>query len=258
MRLHVLIKACPGVCLQMLLLVCVTLASAAQARPFALESMEMRAQLSPQRFTTLSAELGAKIARISVKEGERFKAGTVLIEFDCALQAAQLDKAKAQLAGADNIYTGNRRLAELHAVGQIELGNAEAEVMKARADVAYLQATLDKCTISAPFDGRASEQKAREQQFVQPGQALLDIIDDDTLELEFIMPSRWVMWLKPGHKFNVSIEDTGRSYPVILVRIAARADPVSQTVKAVAVIDGNYPELIAGMSGHVLLEQPQN
>jgi RND family efflux transporter MFP subunit len=229
------------------------LSGSAQAQSYSLERMEMRAQLSPQRYTTLSAELGAKIARITVKEGERFKAGEKLIEFDCALQAAQLDKAKAQLVGTDNTYAGNQRLAALNAVGQVELRNAEAEVMKARADVAYLQATLDKCTISAPFNGRASEQKAREQQFVQPGQALLDIIDDTTLELEFIMPSRWVVWLKPGHKFNVRIEDTSKTYPVKLLRIAARADPVSQTVKAVAVIDGNYPELIAGMSGRILL-----
>ncbi len=164
---------------------------------------------------------------------------------------------RLQLVGADNTYTGNQRLAALNAVGQVELRNAEAEVMKARADVAYLQATLDKCTISAPFDGRASEQKAREQQFVQPGQALLDIIDDTTLELEFIMPSRWVVWLKPGHKFNVRIDDTSKTYPVKLLRIAARADPVSQTVKAVAVIDGTYPELIAGMSGRILLNPPK-
>lgn len=220
---------------------------------YALERMEMRAQLTPQRYTTLSAELGAKINRIVVKEGERFSAGQTLIEFDCALQAAQLDKARAQLAGAENSRDGNKRLAELNAVGQVELRNSEVEVMKARADVAYLQATLDKCAIAAPFDGRASEQKAREQQYVQPGQALLEIIDDSALELEFIAPSRWLVWLKPGHKFKVRIDETGKTYPVKLLRIAAKADPVSQSVKAVAIVDGRFPELIAGMSGRILL-----
>lgn len=224
---------------------------------YALERMEMRAQLTPQRYTTLSAELGAKISRIAVKEGERFSAGQSLIEFDCALQAAQLDKARAQLAGAENSRDGNRRLAELNAVGQVELRNSEVEVMKAKADVAYLQATLDKCAIVAPFDGRASEQKAREQQYVQPGQALLEVIDDSALELEFIAPSRWLVWLKPGHKFNVRIDETGKTYPVRLLRIAAKADPVSQSVKAVAVVDGRFPELIAGMSGRILLGPPR-
>lgn len=220
---------------------------------FGIDRNEMRAQLSPQRYTTLSAELGAKINQITVKEGESFRTGDILIKFDCKLQAAQLDKAKAQLASAENIFAGNQRLAELNSVGQVELRNSEAEVAKAKADVAFLETTLEKCTITAPFNGRAAEQKAREQQFVQQGQALMEIIDDSTLELEFIVPSKWLVWLKPGHKFHVRIDETGKSYPARLLRIAAKADPVSQSVKAVAVIDGQFPDLIAGMSGRILL-----
>lgn len=230
----------------------------AQAQtPYALERQELRAQLMPQRYTTLSAELGAKISRIAVKEGESFKAGQPLVVFDCALQSAQLDKARAQQAAADNVLEGNRQLARHNAVGQVELRNSEAELAKARADVAFLQTTLDKCTIAAPFDGRAAEQKAREQQFVQPGQAVLDILDDSTLELEFIVPSRWLTWLKPGHRFQAAIDETRKAYPVRLLRVAAKADPVSQSVKCVAVVDGRFPELLAGMSGRVLLSAQQ-
>lgn len=226
---------------------------AAAVPAFALERHELRAQLLPQRYTTLSAELGAKLARIAVREGEAFKQGQALVVFDCALQKAQLDRALAQQASADNTLDGNRQLAQHHAIGQVELRNSEAELAKARADVAYLQTTLDKCSIAAPFDGRVAEQKAREQQFVQPGQAVLDILDDSALELEFIVPSRWLTWLKPGHRFNAAIDETRKTYPVRLLRIAAKADPVSQTVKCVAVVDGRYPDLLAGMSGRVLL-----
>lgn len=225
----------------------------AQAAPFAVDRQDLRAQLIPQRFTTLSAELGAKISRIAVKEGEPFKAGQPLVVFDCALQKAQLDRANAQQAGAQNTLDGNRQMAKLNAIGQVELRNSEAELLKAQADVVYLQTTIDKCTITAPFDGRAAEQKAREQQFVQPGQAVIDIIDDSALELEFIVPSRWLVWLKPGHKLNAAIDETRKTYPVRLLRIAARADPVSQSVKCVGLVDGHYPELLAGMSGRVLL-----
>ena len=225
----------------------------ALAANYGLERNEMRAQLSAHRYTTLSSEMGAKIKRLPVREGERFEQGQLLIEFDCALQAAQLDKARAQQDLANNTWQGNQRLADLNAVGKVELQNSEAEVNKARADVAYLQATLEKCKVNAPFPGRVAEQKAREEQFVQPGQALLDILDDSQLELEFILPSRWLSWLKPGHKFRVRIDDTGKAYPVKLLRLGARVDPVSQTVKAVAVVDGKFPELIAGMSGQILL-----
>lgn len=39
-------------------------------------------------------------------------------------------------------------------------------------------------------------------------------------------------------------------------RIGARADPVSQSVKLSAAIDGKFSELIAGMSGRVTLTPP--
>lgn len=219
--------------------------------------LEMRAQLTPHRYTTLSAEIPAKINRIGLREGDPFRKGQDLLSFDCALQAAQLDKARAQLGAAENILGGQRKLAELNAVGLVDLKNSEAEVKKAKADVAYLQAMMARCQVQAPFDGRIVEIKAREQQFVQAGQALLEIIDDSVLELEFLVPSRWLAWLAPGHAFAVRIEDTGRDYPVRLVRTAARVDPVSQSVKAVAVVDGQYPELIAGMSGQILLTPPE-
>jgi len=230
-------------------------ATPAAARP-SLERQEIRAQLSPRRYTTIASEVGARISRIGVAEGGRFRAGQVLVALDCSMQQAQLQKARAVLAAAENTYQANRRLEELCSVGKVELEQSQAEVAKAKADVAASGVTLSKCTIAAPFAGRVAEQKAREQQYVQPGQPLLDILDDTVLELEFIVPSRWLVWLKPGYAFQVSIDETGKTYPAKVQRIGARVDPVSQSVKLSATVDGKFPELIAGMSGRVTLSAP--
>lgn len=218
---------------------------------------EMRAQLRSQKATSLSAEIPARIKRIPLNNGDAFRKGQLLLEFDCALQAAQLDKARAQLLAAQNTLEGQQRLAKLNAVGIVELKNSEAEVMQAKADVAYLQVMVQRCRVVAPYDGRVVEYKVREHQTVQASQELAEIIDNGVLELDFIVPSRWLAWFTPGHRFEVHIEDTGHNYPVRLLRTAARVDPVSQTIHAVAVVDGNYPELLPGMSGTVLLKSPQ-
>ena len=90
---------------------------------------------------------------------------------------------------------------------------------------------------------------------MQPGQALLDIIDDGVLELEFLVPSSWLNWLKVGGAFQVQIDETRRTYPAKFIRIGARVDAVSQSIKVAGAIDGRYAELIAGMSGRVLVTQ---
>lgn len=237
------------------------LSMAQQAAPViapkpALEKQDIRAQLTPRRFTTIAAEVGAKISRINVVEGGRFKAGQTLVSLDCSLQQAQLQKARASLTAAERTYAGNKRLAELNSVGKVELEVSEAEAAKAKAEVSLMNVSLDKCHIAAPFAGRVVEQRVREQQYVQAGQPMLDILDDSVLELEFLVPSRWLAWMKAGHAFQVRIDETGKTYPAKVQRIGARVDPVSQSVKAVAAIDGSFPELMAGMSGKIAIVPP--
>ncbi|MDM8349522.1 efflux RND transporter periplasmic adaptor subunit [Pseudomonas sp. sp1636] len=222
-----------------------------------LDSREIRAQLTPRRYTTLAAEIGAKVNGLPVPESGRFKEGQTLIRFDCSLQQAQLNKAKAALSAAEKVWRANQRLTELKSIGKLEVDMSEAEVLKARAEVDGNQAIISKCRIDAPYAGRIAEQKIREQQYVQPGQALLEILDDSALELEFIVPSRWLAWVQPEQGFQVKIDETGRSYPAKVTRIAARVDPVSQSVMLTGIIDGTFNELISGMSGRVLMVPPE-
>lgn len=223
-----------------------------QALEARLKTQEIRAQLTPRRFTTLSAEVAARIQRLTVAEGTSFTDGQVLVVFDCTVQQAQLEKARAELEAAQATQRANERLLELNSIGQLELDLSRSAVGRARAELGMHEAVLSKCSVRAPYAGRVAEQKAREQQFVQPGQPLLEILDDSALELEFLVPSSWLVWLRPGQRLRVQVDETRKSYPVRFTRIGARADPVSQSVKVVAAIDGRFPELVAGMSGRLL------
>lgn len=216
----------------------------------------VRAQLVPRRYAVVAAEVGARVSLVHAPEGARFRAGEPLIAFDSTLQRAQLERAEAILVAAEKTATANRRLVELQSAGQIEVALAEAEVRKARAEVAYARSMLERCIIHAPYDGRVAEQKVRAEEFVQPGQAVLEIIDDALPEVNFIAPSKWLAWLRVGQGITVTIEETGRTYPARIERIGAKVDAVSQSVKLVAAIEGEHPELIAGMSGTVAVSAP--
>ena len=217
---------------------------------------DIRAQLSPRRFTTLSSELAAMVERITVKDGDRFKEGQPLVTLDCLVQRAQLEEARATMLAAEKTYSVNRRLHEMNAGGALESEVAAAEVAKSRAKINAGFAIVSKCNVAAPFSGRVVEVKVHDHQFVQAGQAMLEILDDSVLEVEFLAPSRWLSWLKAGHVFQIALDETGRSYPAKVARLGAKVDPLSQSIKVVAEVNGNFPELLAGMSGRVMLTPP--
>jgi len=217
---------------------------------------EIRAQLTPRQYTTLSSEMAARIDRIATRVGERFKKGDILVAFDCAAQKAQLAHAQAVLTQAEKTFVINQRLMQLKSTGQLELDIAAAEVEKAKADRLAAEAAVAKCTIIAPFDGIAVDQKAREFQYTNAGQPLLDILDDHGLEVELIAPSRWLAWLKPGMAFKVEIHETEKAYAAKVTRLSGRVDPVSQTIKVIGEITQTSPELMAGMSGRAVITPP--
>ena len=237
---------------------------AAQAQPLppapdlpGMNGPEIRAQLTALQYTTLSGELAARIDKISTKVGERFKKGDILVVFDCAIQRAQLAHARAIALGADKTYAINQRLMALKSIGQLELEVSLAEVQKAKADVAAADATVSKCEIAAPFSGVTVDQKAREFQYTTPGQPLIEILDDTSLEIELIAPSRWLDRLKPGSAFELHIDETNKTFPARVTRLGGRVDPVSQSIKVIGTITSSTEGLVPGMSGRAVFAEPQ-
>lgn len=227
------------------------------ATGFALRAQEpattVRAQLTARRYAVISSELAAKIDRLPLREGASFKEGELLVAFDDTLQQAQVKRARAALTVAQRTVAANEKLLALKSIGQLELDVARAELEKAEAELAYAEAMLAKCRVSAPFSGRIAELKVREKEFVQAAQPLFELIDSSVPELEFIAPSTWLATAAVGQRLTVRIDETARDYAAVVERIGAKVDPVSRTVKIVAVFDGPAPGLTAGMSGSVRL-----
>jgi len=216
----------------------------------------IRAQIVPHDYTTLASETAARVDRIAFRAGQHFQKGDKLVVFDCVAQHAQSARAHAVLTAAQKTYAVNKRLFDMRSLGGLELDVSAAEIEKAKADVAIAEALESKCVVDAPFSGVVVEQKAREFQYLAPGQPLLDIVNDKALELEFIVPSSWLRWLKPGYAFSVAIDETGKTCRAHVELLGGRVDPVSQSIKVTAAIDGDTQGLLPGMSGRVLVTPP--
>ena len=220
------------------------------------EHQPIKAQLSAVNYTTITAELSEKILKLPFRDGQKFKKNDVLVKFDCGVQQAQFEKAKAQLSIAERNALTNEKLLKLGAAGRIEYENSLSEFQKVKAEVSELEVVLSRCITKAPFDGHVVEQRARVQQFVPSGQPILEIIDNSALELEFIVPSKWSSWLSENSQFNIRMDETEKDYPAKVTQVSAKIDPISQTIKIRAAVQGEFIELRPGMSGTVNIEVP--
>lgn len=224
-------------------------ASAVSAAAHTDDDGRIRIQLVARDQVDISSEISAKIASMPFRDGDAFRAGQMLVSLDCSLYAAQLHKAQAEADAAAQLKRVDDRLSQLHSIGEIDVQQAEGRAKASAAEVAYMQATVRKCGIAAPFDGRVVKRSASAQQFAEPGKPLLTIVDTGHLELKMIVPSKWLAWLKPGHPLTVTVDEVGKSYPATVARIGARVDPVTQTVDVTAALSSHAPELLPGMSG---------
>jgi membrane fusion protein, multidrug efflux system len=209
----------------------------------------VRAQLVARNEVALSSELSAKIDSLPLREGDAFRAGQTLVSFDCTLFKAQLNKVQSTLDAARQTLAVSQRLAELNSIGKLEVDLADARVKESSAEAAYMQATVSKCVITAPFTGRIVKRLAAAFQFVTPGTALLEVQDAEELEIRMIVPSKWIVRLKPGTRFTVQVDELGESFPARVLRTGARIDPVSQSVDIIGAVDGKPTALLPGMSG---------
>ncbi|MBV6287881.1 efflux RND transporter periplasmic adaptor subunit [Pseudomonas aegrilactucae] len=217
---------------------------------------DLRVQLSATQRTVLSSELAGKITELKVKEGDSFGKGERLVSFDCAIHRARLNHSTAAEHAASKKLGVAKRLDQLQSISVSDLTQAQAEVNMARAQNGVNQVMVQHCTIAAPFSGRVAERKVQPGEYVAEGKELLTLYDDSAFEVELIVPSRWMAWLKPGYTFNVHLEETATDYPAKVVRLGSVIDPLSQSIKVFGRIDGQAGVLLPGMSGTARIDPP--
>ncbi|MDO8402943.1 MULTISPECIES: efflux RND transporter periplasmic adaptor subunit [Pseudomonas] len=211
-------------------------------------SSEARGVLRARDQAVLASELSGRIVELPFSEGESFKKGDTLARFDCSAYQAQLNAAQAANRGAGEELSHNKQLAALNSVGRFEVARAQAKVSETQAQSQVYQVQVKRCSVLAPFDGQVVERKVKRYESVAAGAPLLDVVDNRTLEIHLLVPSRWMARLKPGQTFSFVPDETGQALDATVKRLGARIDEGSQTLLLVATLP-NANGLLAGMSG---------
>ena len=216
------------------------------------QDKESRALVVASQEAILSSELAARIENIAVKEMQRFIKGDLLIQFDCSLYEAQKDVVSANSNSALIKLKSDEQMLQMRSIGKYELELSISEYEKAKSELRIAELNVERCQIKAPFDGAVEEVIVNTYETIQPQVELMKIIQTDILELEMVVSSEWVSWLKIGHPIKVYIDEIQKEFNASISGIGANVDAVSQTIQLKGTITDTSPALLPGMSGRVV------
>lgn len=226
------------------------MASAQDAAP------SMRGIVKAVNEATISSDLGFRIVELPFREGQSFKTGDILVAFDCEALKAELKSAEARKAAEQITLNNTSKLARYNAVGRYEVSLSKAKVDQATADADVIRVRVDQCVIKAPFDGRIATRTANIAELTDRTRPIMQIVSDQDLEIEMLLPADWLRWLKTGEKFTMKVEENAESITAEVAQISPVVDPVSQTIKVVGRFTGDRRGVLPGMSGPVSFTVP--
>jgi membrane fusion protein (multidrug efflux system) len=210
--------------------------------------------LRAQREVRIVSQEEGRLTEVSVREGDRVKAGDVLVRYDDRILRAELDKASATLNQTRLDHERSRQLKEKGFVSDDAVQRAATAREIAQAQVRLLRARVQHMTIAAPFDGVVA------RRLVEPGNVtsqhahLLTVIDPSQLITDVNVSELVMPYLGVGDRAEVRIDALGEKlHPGKIVRIHPAIDPATRTGRVEVVLNPVPPGARAGQFCRVVL-----
>jgi len=224
----------------------------------------------------ITPDVGGKIAKIHVQEGDRVEEGQLLAELDTRAIRLQLEAAKAGLAVAEANYKDAQRnmermerLKQEKAVSdqqyeKVRLGYeaAEAQLEQARSTLNLAQHSLDVSLMKAPFSGVVASKNAEVGDVINPmmgafspTSGVLTLMDFSRIKIEVDVSQQDFVRIKKGQAAQLrvtAIPDKIFEGHVSLVNLTA--DALTKKFKVEITVENSDLILKPNTFGEITLE----
>lgn len=217
---------------------------------------------------TVRSKVSAEVRMVSVREGDRVRAGQVVAEFDTAhlrVQLAErqatLESARAQLAQTERTREVNAQLVKQNFISQNAFDTADAAhraqtaaVAAAEAQVEQTRLMLADAIVHAPISGLVSKRHVQPGEKVAFDAPLLSIVDLGQLEVQAQAAVSDITQVAIGARAEVEVEGLAdRTFAGRVDRINPSAEPGSRTINVYVGLPNENALLKAGMFARVRL-----
>lgn len=215
------------------------------------EFISVNGSTVPNEEVTISSEVPGKIKAVLFKEGSWVDKGTRLVQLDVDELNAQRERLVVQKVLNEKIAERLKGLYEKEGVSLQEYEVAKAEAEKVEADIALIDAQIEKRTIFAPFSGRLGLKVVSEGSFLSPGAPIVNLISINPIKLEFSVPEKYSRIIGQGSKVNFTLDGIEQNFIATVIATEPNIDPDTRTFKLKASAANSGGRILPGAFANV-------
>ncbi len=198
------------------------------------------APLEPRAESQVVAKTSGVALSVLVEEGDRVRAGQVLVRLDpdrATLQAAQ---SAAQMAKLEASYRRSQQLAAEQLVSAADNEQLRFDLENARAANRLARLELSYSSVTAPISGVVASRSIKTGNFVQINTPIFRIVDTSRLEAVLNVPERELATLKAGQAVQLQVDALpGRTFRGEVDRVSPVVDAGSGTFRVICTFAGS-------------------
>ena len=200
----------------------------------------------------LRPEISGRITQLNFRDGDRVKAGQLLVQLDDRLPMAQVQQAQAELSIAVANHKRNQELVEQNFISRRTVDESAAALQVAEAKLALAYATAARLKILAPFDGLAGIRLVNVGDYLKDGADIVNIEDIEAIFVDYRLPERFQSKVRRGQTAVVELDALpNRKFSAVLQAIDPLIDANGRSVGVRACIDNRRLQLRPGMFARV-------
>lgn len=213
-------------------------------------------QSEPDRATGITSEVSGQVVDVSVARGDLVTAGQEIGRIDAVTIQAQLLQAQTQLEQATRDLENATALQERGIGTEDRVSQARAAKAAADASVTAALEQLEKTILRAPFAGRLNDLTLDEGEFVDSGDVVAQVLDNDPLTVVIQVPQQALSRITTGQAAEVAFI-TGETRSGTVSFIGGNADQQTRTFRVEVTVDNPDSAMPAGLSARISLPTGQ-
>ncbi len=199
--------------------------------------VELQGVVDAKNSVLVTPKTGGVITAMSVKEGDRVSAGTVIGRIDDSILRESIEELKTQLTLVNTLFDKQKNLWDQKIGTELQYLQAKNNKESLEKKLATLKTQLAQNTIVSPLSGVVDLVNVRVGEMASPGMGVVRVVNLSNLKVMAKVSDVYVSTVKKGDEVVVKFPGMNREYKAKISFVSTTVDPLSRTFT----IEANLP-----------------